>query len=82
MQQKEAENEIEKYEELMLKDAEIIDLREKVLETTTSQLQNGAITSSEYITELNNLYEARIERKLHEVQLSLAKANYKVIQGN
>ena len=82
MQQKEAENDIKKYEELMLKDADIIDLREKILQATTAQFQNGAITASEYITELNNLYEARIERKLHEVQLSLAKANYKIIQGD
>lgn len=82
MQQKEAENDIDKYAAMLLKDSEIIGLREKVLEATTSQLQNGAITSSEYITELNNLYEAKIDQQLHEVQLALAKANYKVIKGN
>ena len=82
MQQKEAESDIDKYEAMLRKDSEIIELREKVLEATTSQLQNGAITSSEYITELNNLYEAKIDQQLHEVQLALAKANYKVIKGN
>src|SRR5690606_21066112 len=82
MQQKEAESDINKYEAMLRKDSEIIELREKVLQATTSQLQNGAITSSEYITELNNLYEARIDQQLHEVQLALAKANYKVIKGN
>ncbi|KJJ39023.1 TolC family protein [Aequorivita vladivostokensis] len=81
MQQKEAENDIDKYAAMLLKDSEIIGLREKVLEATTSQLQNGAITSSEYITELNNLYEAKIDQQLHELQLALAKANYKVIKG-
>jgi len=81
MQQKEVESDINKYEAMLLKDTEIIALREKVLQATTSQLQNGAITSSEYIIELNNLYEARIDQQLHEVQLSFAKANYKIIKG-
>ncbi|SRX72866.1 TolC family protein [Aequorivita antarctica] len=81
MQQKEAESDIDKYEAMLLKDLEIIELREQVLKATTSQLQNGAITSSEYITELNNLYEARIDQQLHKVQLALAKANYKIIKG-
>lgn len=82
MQQKEAENDIEKYEEMLQKDDNIITLREKVLEATTSQLQNGAITSSEYITELNNLFEAKIDQQVHEVQLLLAKANHNVIKGS
>lgn len=82
IQQKEAESDIKKYEAMLLKDSEIIGLREKVLQATTSQLQNGAITSSEYITELNNLYEAKIDQQLHKIQLSLAKANYKVIKGD
>lgn len=82
MQQKEAESDMNKYEAMLRKDSEIIELREKVLQATTSQLQHGAITSSEYITELNNLYEAKIDQQLHELQLALAKANYKVIKGN
>ncbi len=82
MQQKEVESDINKYEAMLLKDTEIIGLREKVLQATTSQLQNGAITSSKYITELNNLYEARIDQQLHEVQLTLAKANFKIIKGD
>ncbi|MEH6763378.1 MAG: TolC family protein [Aequorivita antarctica] len=82
MQQKEAESDIDKYEAMLLKDSEIIELREQVLKATSSQLQNGTITSSEYITELNNLYEARIDQQLHKVQLALAKANYKIIKGD
>lgn len=82
MQLQEAEKDINKYEELLQKDVEIILLREQVLEATTSQLQNGAITSSEYITELNNLYGAKIDKQLHEIQLASAQANYKVIKGD
>ena len=81
IQLKDTESDVGKYEEMLKKDAEIIELREQVLQATTSQLQNGAITSSEYITELNNLYEAKIDQQLHEIQLALVKANYKVIKG-
>lgn len=78
----EAESDINKYKNMLQKDTEIIVLREKVLQATTSQLQNGSITPSEYITELNNLYEARIDQQLHEVKLALAKASYNIIKGD
>ena len=82
IQIKEAESDIAKFERILEKDAEIILLREEILKATTSQLQNGAITSSEYITELNNLYEAKIDGQLRRIQQALAKANYNVIKGN
>lgn len=82
MQLKEVQNDISKYEQMLLKDAAIIDLRIDVLASSTSQLQNGSITSSEYIVELNNLYEAQINQQLHEIQLLLAKANYRIIKGD
>lgn len=82
IQLKETQNEIDKNEELLAKDFDIIQMRKKVLESATVQLQNGVITSSEYITELNNLYEAQIDQQLHEVQLLLVKANYSVLKGD
>ncbi|HZJ36331.1 MAG TPA: TolC family protein [Gillisia sp.] len=81
MQLKEAGYEISKIEALIEADNEIVILRDKVLKSATSQLKNGVITSSEYLTEFNNLYESKIGQKLHEIQLDLAKANYKVIKG-
>ncbi len=81
MQLNEAKTDIAKYQETLEKDFEIIDLREQVLQAATSQFNNGAITSSQYVMELNNLYEAKINQELHRTQLSLAKANYKVIKG-
>ncbi len=81
IQLKNATADINVYQEMLEKDLEIIDLREQVLQTATSQLQNGTITSSEYVTELNNLYEAKINLELHQTQLSLTMANYNVIKG-
>lgn len=82
IQIQEAENEIDKLEEMVQRDDAIIELREQVLAAVTSQLQNGAISSSEYITELNNLYEAKIGKEMHQTRLSLAKAHYRLVKGN
>ncbi|MBO3098633.1 TolC family protein [Gelidibacter pelagius] len=75
------QNEIEKIEAFITSDLEIIDLRKEVLKSADSQLKNGVITSSAYITELTNLYEAENTLIKHKIQLQLAKANYNVIKG-
>lgn len=82
LQLQEIENEIHKLDEVIATDSEIISLREYVIKSYDSQLRNGAITSSEYLVELTNLFEAKTNQKLHEIQLLLAKANYHVIKGN
>jgi outer membrane protein TolC len=73
--------EIEKMEAIILSDEAIINLRKEVLQTSDSQLKNGVITSSAYITELTNLYEDQNTLVRHKIQLQLAKANYNVIKG-
>jgi hypothetical protein len=44
-------------------------------------LRNGVITSSDYITELNQLFDAKTNQKVHQTQLELAKINYQTIKG-
>ncbi len=73
---------IDKIQKMLIKDREIIALREDIVETSNSQLNNGIITPSDYLTEFNNLYEAKINQQLHKIDLEMAKANYKVIKGN
>lgn len=75
------QNEIEKIEAFITSDLEIINLRKEVLKSADSQLKNGVITSSAYITELTNLYEDENNLVKHQIQLQLAKANYNVIKG-
>jgi outer membrane protein TolC len=82
MQLKGIDNEIKKSEEIIATDAEIINLREYVVQSANSQLKNGVITASEYLVEFTNLYEAKTNHKIHEIQLALAKANYQVANGN
>lgn len=75
------QKEIDKIEAFITSDLAIINLRKEVLKSADSQLKNGVITSSAYITELTNLYEDENTLIKHKIQLELAKANYNVIKG-
>ena len=75
-------SEIEKISSYIISDQEIILLRKEVLKSAESQLRNGVITSSAYITELTNLYEDENIFSTHKVQLLMAKANYNITKGN
>ncbi|MBG7629680.1 MAG: TolC family protein [Bacteroidetes bacterium] len=75
-------SEINKVEAFISTDKTIIELRKRILKASESQLNNGVITSSAYIIELTNLYEAENNLNTHKIQLLLAKANYNITQGN
>jgi len=79
-----SENEIttiKKMEELILKDEEIIKLREKITMVSFSKLTNGTIRSSDYIDDITAENQAKIEMKKHQIQILFAKFNYMVIKG-
>lgn len=81
IQLQEFEQEINKATAVLATDFKIIELRTYVLKSSDSQLKNGVITSSEYVIDFTNLYEAKINQKVHEIQLELAKANYQITKG-
>ncbi|UQD56608.1 TolC family protein [Flavobacterium sp. K5-23] len=82
LQLQEMKNEIKKLNEVISTDIEIIALREYILKSSDAQLRNGVITASDYLVEMTHLYEAKTNQKLHEIQLDLAKANYKITNGS
>jgi endonuclease/exonuclease/phosphatase (EEP) superfamily protein YafD len=69
-------SEIMKYTELVSQDGQIIALREKITKTASSQLDNGVITSSDYIARLNEETLSRLNYEIHKVQLIKAKLSY------
>ena len=81
IQMSELENDRIKYLELIKTDAQIINLREKVVAASNSQLKHGVITTSQYVTDFNMLYEAKTDQQIHEIQLALTTANYLVAKG-
>jgi len=68
--------EITKIETLLPKDEEISKIRAGIVQSYASRLQNGVITATEYITELNAETEARLNLKIHQIQLVRAKYEY------
>jgi outer membrane protein TolC len=68
--------EIEKLGALLQKDEEIIALRTRITRTASSQLDNGVITSSDYIARLNEETQAKLALELHRIQLVRAKIAY------
>lgn len=81
MELQQMDNEINKIEQLLESDVEMIQTREKILKSSDTQMKNGVITTSEYLVEVINLFEAKNTLKTHEVQLSLAKSTYAIIKG-
>jgi len=74
-------SEVRKYESLLPKDQQIVDIRAGIVHTYASQLSNGVITATEYITELHSETEARLNLRIHEVQLVKAKYDYLAAAG-
>lgn len=70
------EEQITTLEEQLGMDREMVQLREKVVEETSSQMENGAATATEYVTELQKETQARLSMQLHQIQLEQAKVNY------
>ena len=72
---------IQKYKDLQVKDNEIIALREKIVKASAAQLENGIITSTEYLTELNASAQAKIDLEYHKIDLAKAQIDYLTTKG-
>ncbi len=78
--QKQAE--IDKYPLIISKDEAIVSKRKEIMKVASSQLENGAITSTEFITELNAENTAELNLAFHKVQQVFAKEQYRSLTGN
>jgi len=67
---------VKKFIALIEKDNEIIALKTKIAKNASYQLDNGIITATEYTTELNSEWQAKLNLELHKIQLVLSKINY------
>lgn len=76
------QNEIHKLKQLVAVDNKLIDVRKTITEASKAQLQNGVITSNDYLREVNNEDQTRQSLILHQIQLLQAQINYQNIKGN
>jgi outer membrane protein TolC len=66
----------EKIQNLLPKDREIIALYEEIIKEMDLQLENGVITSTDYVNQLNEQLQAKLQLKLHEVQIEQKRVEY------
>lgn len=81
-QLKQQQSEIEKIQQLVSRDDEIITLRTSVKEAAKAQLENGVITANDYLREVNAEDQSRQTKITHQLQLLQAKINYITTAGN
>ena len=70
-----------KSTELLKSDDEIILLRKAITRSAATQLENGTLTATEFVTEQLAEEQAYLMRNLHQIQLLQAKASYKAATG-
>lgn len=79
LEQKQAD--IHKFDEWIRQDTAIIELRKSILETSSSQLKNGNITSNQYLLDAHALRKAELDLELHRVMLTKSKYEYQLVLG-
>ncbi len=74
--------EIEKLKSLLIQDQLLIEIRAEITMTAKSKMENGTITSSEYINRFNEETIAKENLKLREIKLLKAMYQLQHLSGN
>jgi outer membrane protein TolC len=75
------QKQIKQITELLKTDQELIEVRERITKTSASKLENGTITSADYVQDLNAETTARLSMETHKIQLNEARAKLANIRG-
>jgi outer membrane protein TolC len=73
--------EISSLEALMKTDTELIEIRKRITFAAESQYDNGTITATDYLDELNAERQALINYEIHKINLAMARIEYLNING-
>ena len=73
---------IKQIGELLKTDQQLITVRERITKTSASKLENGTITTADYIQDLNAETTARLMLETHKIQLKEAWIKLTNIRGN
>jgi outer membrane protein TolC len=72
---------IQSLQQQIALDDDVIALREEITRSASAQLENGVITSTDYLIELLAEQQARLSMKTHAIQLEQAKSEYLLTVG-
>lgn len=70
-------SDLDKIQQLINKDNELIELRESIKKASLAQLENGVITTNDYLREVNELDRAKNQKIIREIQFLLTQYNLK-----
>jgi outer membrane protein TolC len=70
-----------KYDQLLVQDEEILRLRKAIASASFAKLTNGAITTTDYFTEVNNELLARLQFENHKIMKLQAAYSYLLLKG-
>jgi len=73
--------EISSLRTLIETDSELITLRKRITASAESQYENGTITATEYLNEMNSEHQAEINYEIHKITLAMARIEYLNITG-
>ncbi len=73
--------EITSMESLLKTDTELIAIRKRITAAAESQYENGTITATEYMNEMNSERQALINYEIHKINLAMARVEYLNISG-
>ncbi len=82
VQLRQQQTEVDRFTALLETDRELVALRAKIRQAAAVQLDNGALASRDYVSELNAENRALLDQKLHELQRLLALVQYRTMTGN
>jgi outer membrane protein TolC len=78
----EAKNaEIEKMKSLIESDTVLMSIRKRITSSAESQYENGTITATELLNEMNSERQTMINYEIHKISLSMAQVEYMNISG-
>ena len=75
-------NDLDKIQNLIDKDDELITLRKSIKKASLAQLENGVITTNDYLREVNAEEQAVLTKISHEIQYLLTQYNLKANLNN
>jgi outer membrane protein TolC len=72
---------IDRLENAIVTDEQIIALRERIVRETLRRFQEGVVTSAEYVDRQTDVLNARLARAAHRVELAQARAHFLTLVG-
>lgn len=74
--------EVDRLQQMQQSDAEIVRLQERVRQAALVQLEQGTLSATDYLREVNTLEEARQQQGLHRLQALQARYQQQLLTGN